>query len=63
MEHTIDYKGFRIVIDKEADKESYFWIIYQNGIEHGSSGYMSTLEEAALDAKEIIDNEFLFLSP
>jgi hypothetical protein len=58
MEHTIDYRGFEITIDKETEKESYFWLIRLDGINYGSSGTMISLEEAALDAKEFIDNIF-----
>ena len=58
MEHTIDYKGFEITIDKEVEKESYFWMIRIDDMDYGSSGYMSTLEDAALDAKEFVDNIF-----
>jgi len=58
MEHTINYKGFQILIDKETEKESYFWLIRLDGINYGSSGTMISLEEAALDAKEFIDNIF-----
>ena len=58
MEHIIDYKGFQILIDKETEKKSYFWLIELDGVNYGSSGTMITIEEAALDAKEFVDNIF-----
>jgi hypothetical protein len=54
--HKVEYKGFTIYLEQEANKEWYYSIIGPNNEDYGTSTGSLPFRKAALDAKLLIDD-------